>query len=226
MRNMSLVFFALMMSCGLLFGPGCRSYDNTDDFKLPVLSKKMEYPRNWIPLEERSDNMKNWQKTIQLSEYTWVQGKSILDQATQSLYLLLDSQSLLIPVIDDPKIQRRLIAVSEKSSMFVERQLPREQIGKINDCWQKLLQADRYFLQSQVIIAELRGKWRWWVVFPYLPDIEYFPSIAKSLQSLPTVWEIECHRQQVVSLLNVCRQLLAQNTEILPPLELVDDFTD
>lgn len=199
--------------------PGCESqgagqrHVSIPDIYLPDM--------RWHDLEPR----RKWQQAVTEAGDLLARGDELATKATGAIYSLVDPErvSILVPLIDEPGLRQKIIFRAQRENVFAWRNLNEAEALEMRDAWANLAGADRLILSAQTIVAELRQKWRWWLWFPYLPDLSYFPELARGLQDLPTVGEIALRRSDIHGLMNICRQLSAANPLLTPPYDFDDD---
>ena len=193
---------------------------------LPFLPRGVYFPLSpKFSLEKnfKSSNEKKWEDAIASSKMWWEKSCELLDRNTRFLYglLILPTLSPLLPLIENPSLQRYMLICAVKRGKFIKRKIAEDQCKKINKIWKELAIGEKFLFKAHLVIAHLREKWPAWTLFPHVPKEGNFPHIASLLLSLPTVEEIEKKREKIEELMQLCRQLLVSNSSISPPPEII-----
>ena len=160
----------------------------------------------------------DWLYALELTEQLITLAHSELDQATQTLYAITAVTLPINPLTetDSPTQQRAAMVQATAAKTFLTAQLSNAHITDTQHTWSQLLQAEQYFLNAGVIIAELRQKFAREVVL-CSENLAYFYDITYRLELLPKIAELEQDWQAATALMSMCRQLMAANPTLLLP---------
>lgn len=173
--------------------------------------------------------LQDWQYALQLVDFFYGQAYQVLNMATRRFYPLVDVErrSLIVPLIENCEVKRVIISCAIQAKIFQYHKLTPQQVEDMHLGWRELLKAEKYFLYAAILVADLRNQWPQWLYFPYVPEYrlwnnsnqdEQYRHIAAALQNSPTVELIREKHYQTQLLLEACRQLIAENPTLLPPL--------
>lgn len=207
----AMVAMCMCLPCCRHVAPDLPTIDSAGE-----ITTATEIERNLYPLTREGD----WLHAIDCAELLVKQCDSGLESATQLWYALLLSSApgALLPTLQENDQRRQVLGDAVRHQAFAELKLSDSQQQQASKSWGELQRCERRMLFAGTVVAELRQKW-FDVLRCECPPSWCWPRLHQRIAGLPSLATLESWREFCQLLLVACRQLLAHNPSLMPPLE-------